>query len=176
MSESAGVVNIVVAGLGGQGVLKASDIMADVAFRSGADVKKSEIHGMAQRGGSVTSDVRYGPQVLSPMVPEGQADYLVVLSQDQVEHNLWRLKSGGVLLEPQPAAPVAGMPAILDEISNKRSINVAMLGMLSVYLDIPQEVWIEAIKANLPEKLHEVNLQAFEQGRRQGEARRQAGR
>ena len=73
------VVNIVIAGLGGQGVLKAADIVAGAAFRCGRDVKKSEIHGMSQRGGSVTSDVRYGAEVFSPMTPPGEADFLVVL-------------------------------------------------------------------------------------------------
>ena len=74
------VTNIVVAGLGGQGVLTATDIVADVAVSAGLDVKKSELHGMSQRGGSVSSDVRFGKQVFSPMVPEGEADYLVVIS------------------------------------------------------------------------------------------------
>ena len=75
------VTNIVTAGLGGQGVIKASDILADVAFRAGLDVKKAEIHGMSQRGGSVTSDVRFGPRVLSPMVPTGQAHFLLVFTR-----------------------------------------------------------------------------------------------
>lgn len=169
------VVNVVIAGLGGQGVLKASDILADVVFRTGVDVKKSEVHGMAQRGGSVASDVRFGRRVLSPMVPEAEADYLVVLSQDQVEPNLWRLKADGVLLEPQPQRPPRGGAAILEQLSNKRSINVAMLGMLSCFLDIPEELWIESIRANLPEKLLAVNLEAFEQGRREGTALKAAG-
>ena len=68
-----------IAGLGGQGVLKASDIVAEAAFRAGLDVKKSEVHGMSQRGGSVTSDIRFGRQVSSPMMPPGEADYLVLL-------------------------------------------------------------------------------------------------
>ena len=79
-------VNVVIAGLGGQGVIKASDILSEAAFRSGYEVKKREIHGMSQRGGSVTSDVRFGPQVLSPMVPPGEADYLVVLAPGEVSH------------------------------------------------------------------------------------------
>jgi hypothetical protein len=79
--------NVVVAGLGGQGVLKASDILADVAVRAGFDVKKSEIKGMSQRGGSVSSDVRFGDAVLSPMVPPGEADFLLVLEPTQVEPN-----------------------------------------------------------------------------------------
>jgi len=76
------VTNVVFAGLGGQGVLKASDILSAVVFDAGYDVKKSEIHGMSQRGGSVTSDVRFGLAVHSSMVPGGEADYLVVLASD----------------------------------------------------------------------------------------------
>ncbi|MGC9327029.1 MAG: 2-oxoacid:acceptor oxidoreductase family protein, partial [Candidatus Hinthialibacter sp.] len=90
------VTNVVIAGLGGQGVLKASDILADAAFRAGCDVKKAEVHGMSQRGGSVNSDVRFGERVLSPMIPDGEADFLVVLSEDQVENNRSRLRPGGI--------------------------------------------------------------------------------
>lgn len=92
------VTNVVIAGLGGQGVLKASDILAQVAFHAGNDVKKSELHGMSQRGGSVSSDVRFGAEVLSPMVPPGEADYVVVLSEDQVELNRPLLSRNGTSL------------------------------------------------------------------------------
>ncbi len=95
-----GVTNVVVAGLGGQGVLKASDIITDAAFRAGFDVKKSEIHGMSQRGGSVSSDVRFGDEVLSPMVPPGEADFLVLLDAGQFEPNRHLLRPGGVLIDP----------------------------------------------------------------------------
>ena len=122
MSNRTKVTNIVIAGLGGQGVLKASDIVADVAFRAGLDVKKSEIHGMSQRGGSVTSDVRFGERVYSPMVPPGEADYLVVLSPDQVETNRWQLREGGTLITP------AAIPE--GALRDKRSLNVALLGWL----------------------------------------------
>jgi len=160
------VTNIVVAGLGGQGVLKASDILADAAFLAGLDVKKSEIHGMSQRGGSVTSDVRFGREVLSPMVSAGEADYLVVLADDQVDSNLPALREGGVVV---PAAWI-------DEksLSNRRSINVALLGALSVYLALDEAIWRQAIRANLPEKLLEVNEQAFEIGKAAGRAHRAA--
>ncbi len=93
--------SVVIAGLGGQGVLKASDILADAAFLAGYDVKKSEVHGMSQRGGSVASDVRFGQAVWSPMVPPGEADLLLVLAEDQVENNRPRLRSGGVLVTPE---------------------------------------------------------------------------
>jgi indolepyruvate ferredoxin oxidoreductase, beta subunit len=149
--------NVVIAGLGGQGVLKASDIFADVAFRAGFDVKKSEIHGMSQRGGSVSSDVRFGAKVFSPMVPPGQADFLVVLAESQVEVARPVLKSGGILVEP----------GMVDEsrLANKKSLNVALLGVLARHLDLAENLWLAAIKAALPEKLHAANLQAFAIGK-----------
>jgi indolepyruvate ferredoxin oxidoreductase beta subunit len=151
------VTNIVIAGLGGQGVLKASDIVAEVAFHAGLDVKKSEVHGMSQRGGSVTSDVRFGDQVFSPMVPPGEADYLVVLSADQVEPNRWRLRPGGELIAPE-AIPEGA-------VRDKRSMNVALLGWLSVRLPFPESAWQEAVRQNLAPKLHAANLQVLAAGR-----------
>ena len=153
------VTSIVIAGLGGQGVLKASDIVAEAAFHAGFDVKKAEVHGMSQRGGSVTSDVRFGRQVLSPMAPAGEADFLVVLAPDQVEPNRNRLRPGGGLIEP------GAVPE--NSLRNKRSLNVALLGVLSRKLAIPESAWTEAIRANLPPKLHELNLEAFRLGRNQ---------
>ncbi len=154
------VTNIVVAGLGGQGVLTATDIVADVAVSAGLDVKKSELHGMSQRGGSVSSDVRFGTQVFSPMVPEGEADYLVVISADQVSVNAAALRNDGegVLIEP----------ANVDEkkLRNKRSINVALLGALSRHLPFTDEQWIAAIKHNLPEAIHDMNVEAFQLGKK----------
>ena len=151
------VVNVVIAGLGGQGAIKASDILADAAFRAGHDVKKAEVHGMSQRGGSVTSDVRYGPEVLSPMIPRGQADFLVVLAESEVEVNRPNLKAGGVLIPPG-AVDEAGL-------TNKRSLNVALLGALAARLQLPEEHWLAAIRAALPERLHAMNEQAFRYGR-----------
>jgi indolepyruvate ferredoxin oxidoreductase beta subunit len=152
------VTNVVLAGLGGQGVIKASDILADAALRAGLDVKKAEVHGMSQRGGSVTSDVRFGKRVLSPMVPRGEADFLVVLAESEVEVTRPLLRPGGVLLSPD-LIPDAALP-------NKRSLNVALLGALSHYIDLPPEALLDAMKAALPERLHAVNERAFELGRR----------
>ena len=151
------VTNVVIAGLGGQGVLKASDILAEVVFQTGLDVKKSEIHGMSQRGGSVTSDVRFGSAVHSPMVPDGAADYLLVLDPGQLENNRAQLAPQGTLLSAD----------LIDQhqLSNRRSINVALLGALSRHFDIPEPLWLDTIKANLPERLHDVNVQAFALGR-----------
>jgi indolepyruvate ferredoxin oxidoreductase, beta subunit len=157
MSRPVGkVVNVVVAGLGGQGVIKASDILADAAFRAGHDVKKAEVHGMSQRGGSVTSDVRFGPEVLSPMVPPGEADFLIVLAPSEIAVTRPQLREGGLLIPPDA----------LDEglLPNRRSLNVALLGILSRRLDLPEEHWLAALRAALPERLHDVNEKAFRIG------------
>lgn len=154
------VTNIVIAGLGGQGVLKASDILAQAVLAAGYDVKKSELHGMSQRGGSVSSDVRFGKQVLSPMVPWGEADYLLVLSTDQVGPNRHCLREGGVLITPEQIAAAA--------IANKKSINIALLGCLSRHLPVSEEHWLAAIQANLSEKLVEMNFEVFRLGRGTG--------
>jgi indolepyruvate ferredoxin oxidoreductase beta subunit len=157
MNGNPSVTNIVVAGLGGQGALTASDMIAGAAFRAGFDVKKSELHGMSQRGGSVASDVRFGARVLSPMIPSGEADYLLVLDAGQVENNRWQLRAGGMLIAPDAIEE--------NKLRSKRSLNVALLGVLSTRLDLPETAWLEAIRANLPEKLHAVNFQAFAMGR-----------
>jgi indolepyruvate ferredoxin oxidoreductase beta subunit len=154
------VTNIVIAGLGGQGVLTASDIVADVAFDAGFDVKKSEVHGMSQRGGSLASDVRFGPQVFSPMVPRGEADFLVVTSTDQVPVNQAVLASNGVLIEESQVDQ--------SKLASKKSVNVALLGMLSRHLEFPPEAWLAAIRRNFPEALYEGNEKAFLLGRNEG--------
>jgi indolepyruvate ferredoxin oxidoreductase, beta subunit len=154
--------NVVVAGLGGQGVLKASDIIADVAFAAGLDVKKSEIHGMSQRGGSVSSDVRFGEHVFSPMVPDGAADFLMVLAPDQVEVNVGMLSVHGILIEPSQVDD--------SKLRNKKTINVALLGLLSRHLSFTDEQWIAALCRNLPEALHQANIDAFKIGQSVGVA------
>ena len=149
--------NIVVAGLGGQGVLKASDIIAEVAFRAGLDVKKSEVHGMSQRGGSVASDVRFGQCVRSPMVPEGEADFLVVLDSTQIEVNRAVLKSGGVVIDP---TVLAGR-----KLRSEKCMNVALMGALSRHFEFSEQAWLDAVLAHLAPKLHESNIAAFHTGR-----------
>jgi len=151
------VTNVVIAGLGGQGVLKASDVLAEAVFRAGFDVKKSEVHGMSQRGGSVCSDVRFGPEVFSPMVPPGEADCLVVLAPDQVEPNRQQLRAGGVLVTPDLVDPA--------RLTNRKSFNIALLGVLSNHLEVPETDWRAAIDACFPEKLWAANHQAFDVGR-----------
>lgn len=166
MSE--GITNIVVAGLGGQGVLKASDILAEAALRAGHDVKKSEIHGMSQRGGSVTSDVRFGENVLSPMVPDGEADYLVVLDDTQVDVNRHYLRDGGVLIAPDVFYDEDAGIEDVDDLEHdednpvtRRNLNVAILGVLNRHLGFGEDHMLGAIRANLPERHHEANIEAF---------------
>lgn len=157
MSRNPEVTNIVVAGLGGQGVLKASDIIAGAAFLAGFDVKKSEIHGMSQRGGSVTSDVRFGRRVFSPMVPPGEADFLVLLDSGQQDAVSGLLAPDGILVHP----------GILESVQlpSRRSLNVALTGALSAWLDIAEDHWLTAIRASFHERLLEANLAAFRAGR-----------
>jgi indolepyruvate ferredoxin oxidoreductase beta subunit len=149
--------NVVVAGLGGQGVLKGTDILADVALRAGYDVKKSEIKGMSQRGGSVTGDVRFGTEVFSPMVPPGQADYLLVLEPTQVEPQRHMLRPGGVLITPDAVK--------VEQLKVKKALNVALLGALSAHLPFAEDVWIEALRAGFAPSFFEGNKQAFLTGR-----------
>ena len=155
--ENKKVKSVVIAGLGGQGVIKASDIFADAVFKAGYDVKKAEVHGMSQRGGSVNTDIRFGGRVASPMVPAGGADILLVMDESQIETTKHRLAPGGLLLDNSCLANFKyGAP---------KAATIAMLGVLSAHLGIAPEIWHEAIKANLPAKLHEMNIAAFDAGR-----------
>ncbi|MBN8526612.1 MAG: 2-oxoacid:acceptor oxidoreductase family protein [Planctomycetes bacterium] len=150
------VVNIVVAGLGGQGVITASDILATAAFISGADVKKSEVHGMSQRGGSVASDVRFGPRVLSPMVPPGEADALVLTAEDQESAFAHLLRPRGLRIAPSllPAALASGKMA-----------NTALLGLLSRGIGLPMDCWHRAIDQVLKPEHRAANRAAFDAAR-----------
>lgn len=151
------VTSVVFAGIGGQGVIRASDILAEAAFLAGHDVKKSDVRGMSQRGGSVTSDVRFGDEVLSPMAPRGEVDFVVVLAPDAVPSKRPMLRSDGVPIHPELLKN--------RELPHPKSLNVALLGVLSVHLDIREEHWLAAVRSNLPERTHEANVEAFRVGR-----------
>ena len=154
------VTNIIAAGLGGQGVLKITDILADVLFHAGYDVKKSEVHGMSQRGGSVSSEVRFGEKVNSPMVPAGEGDILVVLDMTQLEVARPVLKENGILITPEDVPT--------DKLSSPKALNVMLLGALSAKLpQFPENLFLEALKRAFPEKLHEANEAMFKIGREQ---------
>jgi indolepyruvate ferredoxin oxidoreductase beta subunit len=149
-------INIKISGLGGMGVLSASFVLAEAAFLAGYDVKKAEVHGMSQRGGSVASDIRFGDLVRSPMIPAGEIDYLVSLAPEWADVHRAELRGGGRFLEP---ADVAGFTG------NARALNVVLMGALSRLLPIPEAAWHTALAKGFPEKLHDSNLAAFQYGR-----------
>lgn len=186
------VTNIALVGVGGQGILLASEVISRAAMISGSDVKKSEVHGMAQRGGSVVSQVRFGEKVYSPIIPDGETDFL--LSFELLESLRYAdsvAKDGIALINRQIITPVTvssgqqpwvedieeriirGYPnhKILDglkmakEIGNVRTVNVIMTGALSKLIDIDVEAWKQALVELVPEKHRDVNLKAFETGR-----------
>ena len=151
---SKAVTNVLFAGIGGQGIILASDLLSEMAFRCGFDVKKSEIHGMSQRGGSVSGDVRFGEKVYSPMIPAGEADYLVVLSEDQVEVCKNMVNENTVILTP----------AVLGDFDPGKSLNVAMLGALTAGLKLDKEIWFGVLREHFKGELAEINIAAFERG------------
>lgn len=188
--------NFLLVGVGGQGTLLASDILAELGVRLGFDSKKAEIHGMAQRGGSVTSFVRWDKQVFSPIIAKGEVDILVAFEKLEALRYLDQLKPGGMLLvntqviEPITVKagdslypPQADMQAafekaasrvcwvdglkLAEQAGNSKAANVAILGALSALLDTPAEDWLEAVEAHVPPKAMEVNRTAFRLGREQ---------
>lgn len=168
MNTSEQVTNIVFAGLGGQGVIRAANILAEAAMHADYDVKQSEIHGMSQRGGSVTSDVRFGTKVFSPMVPTGEADFVLVLHPEQEENNRCHLKSTGCFLSVAMFLGDKTDLSVLDKDDTTpvtaRNCNVALLGALSNHLPFEPTHWETAIRNNLPAHVHEQNLEAFRFG------------
>ena len=146
------VTNVLFAGIGGQGIIRASDMLTEAAFRQNMDVKKSELHGMSQRGGSVSSDVRFGEKVASPMIPRGEADYLVAVSADQIDVCAPWINENTVIIQ------VTDLP---EEYRESRMMNIAMLGVLNRYLKFPEELWVELIRENFPGAVAEENIKAF---------------
>lgn len=151
------IINIRIAGIGGTGVLTSSNILAELFFRLGLDVKKAEIHGMSQRGGSVYSDVRAGEKIYSPMIPSGEIDYLVLLDENELP--LYETDCGAETRILRPSE------IDISKLESKRSLNLAMLGLLSLKLDIPESSWLELIRKNFKERLYSVNEAAFRLGR-----------
>ncbi|MBO4326785.1 MAG: indolepyruvate oxidoreductase subunit beta [Clostridia bacterium] len=188
--------NILIIGVGGQGTLLSSRFLGDVALRLGRDVKVSEVHGMSQRGGSVETCVRIGENIASPIIDRGMAD--VVLSFESVEalRALDYLKPGGTVImntqEILPMPVISGTAVypenvperlkggnynvisldalgIAESCGSPKCVNVVLLGVLSGTIPgIPEEVWLESLKNVVPAKLLDVNLRAFEAGRKQG--------
>lgn len=189
---STSITNILLAGVGGQGILLASEILAETFMLAGFDVKKSEIHGMSQRGGSVVSHVRFGKEVFSPVVPEGEGDILFGFELLETYRYLDLLHPGAKIIANdyriQPPSVLLGqerypddLPArikkrfsdftlidglkIATEIGNPRVANTALLGVVSKHLDVELSFWEKAVAKMVPAKALEINLLAFKAGR-----------
>lgn len=182
--------NIMIVGVGGQGTLLTSRILGGITIWAGYDVKLSEVHGMAQRGGSVVTYVRYGAQVYEPIVEEGQADLLIAFERLEALRYAHFLKKDGVLIvNDQRIDPMtvvtgaAGYPeGIIEQLSdryrvvavdamgealklgNSRVFNTIILGVAAQNMDFEKEAWIEVIKNTVPPKTVDINLKAFETG------------
>jgi len=184
--------SVLLAGVGGQGTLRASDIMCMALMEAGLDVKKSEVHGMAQRGGCVTSHVRYGGKVYSPLAKAASVDLLVAFEKMEALRYLNYLKKEATIIVnadeifppavnsgavPYPENVIAFLKsnysnvkeidatALAKKSGNVKTANVVLLGAISNLLNIPPTIWEEIIKQVFPEKLMEVNLKAFQKGR-----------
>lgn len=184
--------NIIIVGVGGQGSLLASKILGDLLLRQGYDVKVSEVHGMSQRGGSVITYVRFGDHVYSPVVDEGEADYIVSFEILETARWLSYLKPGGQIvtntqqIDPMPV--ITGTAVYPDGLVDKikaegikidamdclslareagspKAVNIVLLGRLSHYFSISEEAWQEALTANVPPKFLELNKKAFALGK-----------
>ena len=182
--------NIMIVGVGGQGTLLTSRILGGITVEAGYDVKLSEVHGMAQRGGSVVTFVRYGEKVAEPIVEEGQADVLIAFERLEALRYAHFLKKDGVIIvndqriDPMPVVTgVAKYPdGIIEKLSkkyrvvsvdamdeaikmgNSRVFNVIILGIAAKNMDFPKEQWIEVIKKTVPAKTIDINVAAFEKG------------
>jgi indolepyruvate ferredoxin oxidoreductase beta subunit len=180
--------NIMLVGVGGQGIVLAGEVLAQVLMLAGHDVKKSEIHGMAQRGGTVRSDVRFGETVFSPTIPPGQADILLAFEQLEALRHLPQVVTGGLVIasaerivpttahlgpNPYPDDAMARIrgagyrlqevdaPALAAQAGNPRTAGTCLLAALAWHLDLPEEVWDRALHDAYPQKILDVNLRAF---------------
>jgi len=189
------VKNVLIAGVGGQGVILSSELLALAALADGQDIKQGEFHGVAQRGGAVFSHVRFGDRVHSPMSPRGKVDYLLALERLEALRYAHFVKRGGTVIvndhrvEPVRMADtrpypdegndflqekgfeVVVVPATQKaiELGNHRAANVILLGALANHLDIPIEVWEKTLVGRIPERLLELNQKAFAAGREMAE-------
>ncbi len=189
---STSVTNILLVGVGGQGILLASEILSEAFMLAGHDVKKSEIHGMSQRGGSVVSHVRFGTEVFSPVVPEGEGDILFGFELLETYRALPLLRPGATVVANDdrilPPAVLLGQAeypkGLADKIRQKfpdlllvdgqglalsagdvRAANTVLLGAVSKRLMIAEEIWQQALEKMVPRKALEINLKAFQSGR-----------
>jgi indolepyruvate ferredoxin oxidoreductase beta subunit len=185
------VTNVLIAGVGGQGAILASELLALAAQAAGNDVKQGEFHGVAQRGGSVFSHVRFGDRVYSPTARRAHVDYLLALEKLEALRYAHFVKPAGTVIvndhqvEPIRTADERPYPDnAIDflgdkgfnvvavkatekaiELGNHRAANVVLLGKLAGYLDFPTGVWDETLTARIPKRLLSLNMEAFTAGR-----------
>ena len=186
------ITNILLVGVGGQVIVLASEILAKVAFQEGYDVKKSEVHGMSQRGGSVSSEVRFGDKVYSPLIKKGEADFLIASEKLEALRFIGYLKEEGILIlnnleifplmvnigkEKYPEdillhlkkrnSQIVKIEAseIAEDVGNAKAFNLVLLGKLSTFLSFELNTWKKVIRQEVPSHTIEVNLKAFELGR-----------
>ena len=184
--------NIMIVGVGGQGSLLASKMLGSLLLAEGYDVKVSEVHGMSQRGGSVVTYVRYGDKVYSPVIDKGEADFIVSFELLEAARWLPFLKEDGRIvtniqqIDPMPVitgaaeypedlveklqasgAKVDALDCVklAEEAGSVKAVNLVLMGRLSHYFDLPEEAWMKALEANVPEKFLELNKKAFALGR-----------
>ena len=179
--------NIMIVGVGGQGTLLTSRIIGKVALEAGYDVKLSEVHGMAQRGGSVVTFVRFGDKVFEPVVEEGQADVIIAFERLEAARYAHFLKKDGVLVvndcRIDPMTVVIGQAAYPENIienlkrehevytvdalglalslGNSKVLNSVVLGFASEFIGFDEELWLKTVESTVPPKTVEVNKAAF---------------
>ena len=183
--------SILICGVGGQGILTASDLLSDVLQLAGFQVKKSEVHGMSQRGGDVISTVRYGDQVFSPLPALRETDYILAFEKLEALRNINYLRENGIVLVNDfewPPLPVAAgvekypldvveqlrllagevvlIPAtrLAGELGNEKASNVILIGLLASRMEIDKKLWLDVIRKKVPPKFIDLNLMAFESG------------
>jgi indolepyruvate ferredoxin oxidoreductase beta subunit len=183
--------SILICGVGGQGILTASDLLSDVLLQAGFHVKKSEVHGMSQRGGDVISTVRYGAEVFSPLPALHDTEYILAFEKLEALRNINYLSEKGIILvndfewQPLPvaagldkypqniesqlkklAAEVVLIPAtrLAIELGNEKASNVILIGLLASRMDIERQLWLDVIEKKVPPRFKDLNLQAFETG------------
>ncbi|MGI6118346.1 MAG: indolepyruvate oxidoreductase subunit beta [Bilifractor sp.] len=184
--------SVMIVGVGGQGSLLASKLLGQMLLDADYDVKVSEVHGMSQRGGSVVTFVRYGDHVASPVVNEGEADYIVSFELLEAARWLPYLKEGGQIvtniqqMDPMPVitgamqypenlvekmraadAKVDALDclSLAEQAGTSKAVNLVLMGRLSHYFDMPDEAWQAAIERVVPEKFLKINQVAFELGK-----------
>ena len=185
--------NILFCGVGGQGILLASEVTAYSLLAAGMEVRKSEVHGMAQRGGSVTAHLRYGGKVYSPLISPGEADIVVAFEMMEAVRYLPYMHSGSKVVvnthKIYPPVVATGKMVypenVLDELTSRdihvrelnafdiasgvgevRAVNIVMVGVLSTYLPVDEQVYVDVMHERIPERFRDVNIRAFQEGRK----------